>query len=208
MIKQYIELLKDPITFLRTEKETNYLRLLIFFLVPFLILFLSEIILTIMLRYEMSASSLAFILIFMVVTTLMLTMFIFAYSGICHVGALFFKKKIRFINSFKSAIFGIVNSFYYLFVLMIIGFLSLWWFDNINNTVYQIFNMVLVVFGMTHAIVVQILGVMSHHKLKQKHAVISVVASVFASLIVLVLFIFIISYAMQYTASPEFVMVN
>jgi hypothetical protein len=185
MITQYIQLIKNPLLFFKWDVEKNYLRLLLFFLAPFIILFSTEIILTIILEQSLTLERALFILVYLVVSAFLLASFLGIYSYLTYLGALFFNKKASYLNSFKAAIFGLVHLIPYLFVLMVVGFINFSMPSPISNSIYYVFSLILPVVGYTHALVIQVLAVLYYNKISAPKA--------FASVIIPVLVVFLMA---------------
>lgn len=186
-MKQYLQLIKNPLLFFKWDVETNYLRLLLFFLSPFIILFTTEIILTIILQQTLTLERSLFVLVYLVLASLILTVFLGFYSYLTYLGSLIFNKKSKYLNNFKSAIFGLIHLIPYLFVLMVAGFISLFITNSTNNLIYYLLSTILPVVGYTHALVVQVLGIMHYNKLSTLKAFASVIVPALLGLLVAIL---------------------
>lgn len=185
MIKQYFNLFKNPLSFFKWEAETNYLRLILFFLSPVLILFLTEIIFSIITQSNLNLERVLFILIFLIGSALISVVALFAYSAVSHLGVLVAKKDAKFLYSFKAALFGFVTLIPYLFVLMIISFLSLYFFSK-TNIIYAILMLLIPVAGYSHALIIQILGVINYHKISVLKSFLSVIIPLILLIILIV----------------------
>lgn len=196
MIKQYINLYKNPLRFFKWDAETNYVRLITFFLAPVLILFLSEILFSIITQGNLNLERVLFILIFLIGSVIISLTILFLYSAVTHLGVLFVKKKALFLNSFKAAIFGFVTLIPYLFLLMIISFFSLYFFSQ-QNSIYAALSLIVPVVGYSHALIIQILAIFYYHRIGVLKSFLSVVIPLLLLLLITVGVVF-ISLIMSY----------
>lgn len=203
MIKQYFNLYKNPLAFFKWEAETNYLRLVLFFLSPILILFLTEIIFSILTYSNLNLERVLFILIFLMGSALISLVLLFSYSAISHLGVLVAKRDAKFLHSFKAALFGFVTLIPYLFLLMLISFFTLTFFSQ-TSIIYSILMLLIPVAGYSHALITQILGVIHYHKISVLKSFLAVIIPLII-LIILIVGVVFLSLIFSYQVPPNYI---
>ena len=207
MMKQYIRLFKDPMHFFKWEAEKNYLKIVLFFLAPFTILLLSEIILTIISGGVPTLNQAGFIVIFLVFVNLIAVAVMGVYSALTNIGAKFFNKKAQYYKSLKATSVGFTNILPYLFVLMIITFISLLITENTSSVVYLLFAYALPVIGYAHGLITQVIAMKIYHKLSVKQALISVILPLFIFVLLVLLTLMLIIYIQGFQTPSEFMVI-